>query len=238
MPLYNEFREMFANASSQEKLAIIRSESKRLLSTAQGYSQIMHKIISDIKPSELPDDFGAWCKEVEDSVKELQDLIEALTDQKHRSIYQEEREKRDRELGEMIWRDNQQGLPELRSFASLEDAVDNTAYRLGLSPLLSEVKNNNMPSHPANIYFHIPERRARIGAQASQLDNRRYLGYVITLEWLSDKRNIKWEQHEGLTSSLGEAVTVLYHWLIEKQELQTIKQEFEWMSSGVVNRKS
>jgi hypothetical protein len=95
-----------------------------------------------------------------------------------------------------------------------------------------------MPSHPTIIYFRIPERRAHIAAQASQLDNRRYLGYVITLEWLSDKRNIKWEQHEGLTSSLDEAATVLYHWLIEKQELQAIQQEFQWMSSGVVNRKA
>ena len=93
-----------------------------------------------------------------------------------------------------------------------------------------------MPFHPATVYFGIPERRARIAAQASQHDNRRYLGYVIALEWLSDQRNLKWEQHEGLTASLDEAVTVLHHWLVEKIELQTIKQKFPWMNSGVVKR--
>jgi hypothetical protein len=236
MPRYDEFREMFANASSEERLAIIRSESKRLLSTAQGYSQIVQKIISERKPSELPDQFGEWCKKVEDSVKELQDLIEALTDQKHRSIYQEEGKKRDRELGEMIWRDNQQGLPELKSYSSMADAVDKTSHRLGLSSLLSQTKNSDMPSHPAIVYFRTPERRARIAAQASQRDNRRYLGYVIALEWLSDQRNLKWEEVEGLTSLLDEAVTVLHHWLVEKIDLQTIKQKFPWMSSGIVRR--
>ena len=62
MSSYDELREMFANASEQEKLAIICSESKRLLVTAQGYSQIMQKILSERKPVELPDDFENWCK--------------------------------------------------------------------------------------------------------------------------------------------------------------------------------
>ncbi len=102
MPSYDQFREMFANASSEEKLAIIRSESKQLLVMAQGYSQIIQKILSERKPVELPDDFENWCKKVADSVKEAQDLIEALTDREHRSIYREEKEKSDRELGEMM----------------------------------------------------------------------------------------------------------------------------------------
>lgn len=238
MPSYDQFREMFANASSEEKLAIIRSESKQLLVMAQGYSQIIQKILSERKPVELPDDFENWCKKVADSVKEAQDLIEALTDREHRSIYREEKEKSDRELGEMIWRDNQQGLPELRSYASLEDAVDKTANRLGLATLLPETRNADLQFHPAVVNFHTPERRARIGAQASQLPSHRYLGYVVELEWLSDWRNIKWEEHEGLTSSLEEAVIVLYQWLINKTDLQSIRQEFQWMSSGIVDRKA
>jgi hypothetical protein len=186
MPSYDEFREMFANASSDEKLAIIRSESKQLLVTAQGYSQIIQKILSERKPVELPDDFENWCKKVADSVKEAQDLIDALTDREHRSIYREEKEKSDRELSEMIWRDNQQGLPELKSYTSLEDAVDKTANRLGLSTLVSETKNSDFPSHSTIVYFHSSERRARIAAQTSQLAGHRYLGYVVALEWLSD----------------------------------------------------
>ena len=238
MSSYDELREMFANASEQENLAIIRSESKRLLVTAQGYSQIMQKILSERKPVELPDDFENWCKKVEDSVKEVQDIIEALTDREHRSVYREEQEKRDRELSEMIWRDVQQGLPELRSYTGLEDAVDKTAKLLGLSTLVLETKNIDFPSHQGMVQFKSSERRARIAPQASQLPGHRYLGYVVVLEWLSDWRNIKWEEHEGLTSSLEEAVKVLYQWLIKKTELQSIRQEFQWMSSGIVDRKA
>ena len=238
MPSYDEFREMFANASEQEKLAIIRSESKQLLIMAQGYSQIIQKVLSERKPVELPDDFENWCKKVADNIRETQDLIEALTDREHRSIYREEKEKSDRELSEMVWRDNQQGLPELKSYTSLEDAVDKTAKLLGLSTLVLETKNIDFPSHQGMVHFKSSDRRARIAPQASQLPGHRYLGYVVALEWLSDWRNIKWEEHEGLTSSLEEAVKVLYQWLIKKAELQSIRQEYQWMSSGIVDRKA
>ena len=177
-------------------------------------------------------------KKVEDSVKEVQDIIDALTDREHRSVYREEQEKRDRELSEMIWRDVQQGLPELRSYTSLEDAVDKTAKLLGLSTLVLETKNFDFPPQQGMVQFKSSERRARIAPQASQLPSHRYLGYIVVLEWLSDWRNIKWEEHEGLTSSLEEAVKVLYQWLIKKTELQSIRQEFPWMSSGIVDRKA
>lgn len=228
---------MFANTPAEEKLAILRSESKRILSTAHGYSLIMHKLIEERRPLELPDDFEVWCKKVADSVEEVQDLIDALTDQEHRSVFRDEQAKRDREFGEMLWKGHQQGLPELQSYACLRDAVEQTAHRLGLSLFASEAKIDDSFWHPGGmVYFYAPERRAHIGAQASQRDSRRYLGYAIILEWLSDKRNVKWGRHEGLAPSLDEAVTVLHHWLIGKQELQIIQREFQWMSNGIIQR--
>lgn len=119
MTKYDEFREKFGNASPEEKLAIIRSESRRLLTSARGYSMIMHELVEERKPSELPDDFGVWCQKMAESVEELEDLIDALTDRKHRSILRDEQAKRDKQFGEMLWKDAQQSLSELKKHTSL-----------------------------------------------------------------------------------------------------------------------
>lgn len=230
MPSYDEFREMFANASSQEKLATIRSESHRLLVTAYTFSEIMQNLVNERKPVELPDDFGEWCKKIADSIKELQDLIEASADE-HRSVRQEELKKFQENFNEFSqknneerWQHYQQDLPELRKYKNLKEAIDITANRLGFSSLISEIKNNFLD----NVYVQMPERRAHFSVEKSKRDSRYYL--ALRLEWLSDWRNIKWEQHDRkLTSSLDEAVTVMQLWLVEIKELQFIRQTFQWM---------
>jgi hypothetical protein len=230
MPNYDEFREMFANNSAEEKLAILRSEARQRLTIAYGFSLLINKLIEERKPPELPDDFGDWCKKVTGSLEELQDLIDALTGGEDRSVFKEERAKHDKEIGEMIWKSEQQGLPELQSYKSLGDALEQTTHKLKLSLFTPDIKIDESFLYPGGIvYFFAEDRRAHIGAQASQSSDHNYLGYTITLEWLIDKRNLKWKHFKGLTKSLDEAVVVLHHWLVEKQEFQNIQKKFQWM---------
>lgn len=232
MTKYDEFRKKFGNASPEEKLAIIRSESRRLLNSARGDSLLMNQLIEERKPPELPDDFGKWCQKVEESVKDLEDLIDALTDRKHRSIMREEQAERDNKFNETLWKHAQQGLPELQKYSSLRDALEKFAERLGILLLPPETK---IKEHGNIVSFFGTERRALIGPQASQRDLH-YLGYAITLKWLFDGRNLEWHEHEGLTQSLEEAVTVLHMWLVKNVGLDLIRQEYPWMGSGRIDR--
>jgi hypothetical protein len=93
----------------------------------------MAQLVEERQPAELPDDFGSWCNTIENGTQEMLDLIDALTDKEHRAIYQEEKARHDRELGEMLWQSDQKGMPELRPYTSYRDAVEQTAHRLGLS---------------------------------------------------------------------------------------------------------
>lgn len=80
MSQYVKFKDMFGNSSCQAKLAIIRSESKRLMPIIQGYSQLIQKMVNESKSSELPDEFGEWCRKISNAADEMEDLINALTD--------------------------------------------------------------------------------------------------------------------------------------------------------------
>ncbi len=57
MELYDKFREEFAEASAEQKLTIIRSESMRILISVTGYAQLIQHIVKERTPAELPDDF-------------------------------------------------------------------------------------------------------------------------------------------------------------------------------------
>jgi len=211
---------------------ILQMESRHLLTKAHGYSLLIQDLIEERKPSELPDDFGMWCQNVTESLEELRDLIDGMTDRKHRSILKEERANRDREFGEMLWKDAQQGLSELQNYTSLREAVEKTASRLELSLYTPEIKIDDSFWHPGSaVNFFGKDRRALIGAQKSQYD-RHYLGYAVTLSWLKDYRNMEWQEQKGITPSLEEAVTVLHLWLIKGQDLQKIRQDYPWMNSN------
>ncbi len=136
----------------------------------------------------------------------------------------------------MLWKSDQQGLPELQNYTSLRDAVEKTADRLELSLLTPEMKIDDSFWHPgSSVHFFGAERQAYIGTQVSQRD-RRYLGYAVRLKWLNDKRNLEWQEHEGLAPSLEEAITVLHLWLVKDQELHKIRQGFTWMNSDHIQR--
>jgi hypothetical protein len=239
MPSYDEFRALVTNASAEEKLGVLRQESKRLLNVIHSCSLLIQKMVEERGAPQMPDSFGDWCNKIADSSKELTDLIDALTDWKHRSILQQELANHKREFDEQGWQHEQVGLPELQDFESFTTAILQTAQKLDL-PLdqssAGEIKRSAF-FHPGSLVeFFTPERRARVGSQVGK--GGRYVGYVVALIWLADERNLDWREHEGLIRSLDEAVTVLHRWLVEKWDLESIRQEYQWMREGIVHRDS
>lgn len=233
MPSYDEYRALFADKSPEDKIHILRPESKRLLSTLKGYSLLIQKMNNERGAPQMPDNFGEWSKKLVDDIQELIDLIDALTDWKHRNILEKEQANQRREFGEKMWKHEQAGLPELQQYRSLLDAIEQTAQRLRLS-FAGEIRAVAHYNPGSFVEFSASARRVRIGSQAGS--HGIYVGYVVTLAWRVDKRNIIWQEHEGLTRSLDEIVHVLYHWIVEQTDLEKIRQKYPWMSEGIVDR--
>jgi hypothetical protein len=187
MATYDEIRTLVENSSDGEKLQILRSESRRVLSTVQGYSHLIHDLAKERDISDLPDDFLQWCEVVIKGTVELQDLIEGVTDHEHRSIYQQERAQRDKELAATLWKDAQTGLPELRSYSGLKEAVEQLVQQMGLSFQDKQIKVDDL----GNVIFYFGDgRRTHIGTQSKPI-GREYSGYSVLLGWLTDSKNIK-----------------------------------------------
>ena len=226
---YDKFRDLTINASAEEKLMIIRSESVRIVGFVSGYAALMLHILEERTAPELPDDFRVWCKKVVEGAQEMRDLIDALTDPRHRALLQQEYANQKRQFDEQNWKDLQARVPELGQYESFVQAIEQTAQSLGfsLTENPTEKININTPFYP-NGFLDLRgrERRASIGAQFSQQDERIHIGYTVTLKWCSDERNITWQEHRGLTQSLTEAVTMLSRWLVEYWDMEKIEEEY------------
>jgi hypothetical protein len=233
MSRYDEFRELFAKESPRTKLAILRSESKRILSTIHGFGMLIQKLVHEREAFQMPPDFGEWSKKVVDGTEELMDLIGALTDSKHRDILRKEWEEQEHARAEGFWKEERAEFRELRNYASFVEAVKQTASKLGLS-IPEDVKTTSFFYPSVMSAFSVAERRVNVQAVLPK-HNVRPLGYAVTLSELAeDEINIKGRGHEGSTKSLDEVVLVLYRWLVEKWTLERIQDRHDWMKSGVI----
>lgn len=231
---YDKFRNLTTNSSAEEKLMTIRSESIRIVGSVSGYAALMLHILEERTAPELPDDFKVWCKKVVDGTQEMRDLIDALTDPRHRTLLQQEYENQKRQFNEEEWKVMQAKVPELQQYKSFVQAVEQTAHKLGLALTETQVEKIaiNAPFYPGGfVELRGRDRHAHIGAQFSY---GIHIGYAITLQWCSDKRNMTWQEHKGYIASLTEAVTTLNRWLVEDWDLERIKLECPYLNSGTV----
>lgn len=235
MPDYSDDKAWGAQASNEEKLATIRSESLRRLSTIQGYAQLISKLVEERGSPQMPDDFSLWCKTIFDNATELRKLIEVATEGENHLAFEQERMARNRALGETLWKDAQKGLPELRLYESLRDAMQYVAGQLDLPwkfQSSDEVRIDDEFLYPgSSVHIRMSRRGAHVGTQKR---DREYTGYTIAFNWLADARNLKWDEQGGLAPSLEEAVLALHHWLIDEWDLKNITEKHPWMKNNLV----
>jgi len=233
MPTYDEYRALVEGISAEQKLAILGPETKCVLPVIQGFALLIQKLVEERGAPQMPPDFGEWCRRIADAAQELTDLIDALINPKHRDILHAEWEEQKRAQAGSFWKEEQAELLELQAYPSFIVAVKQTASKLGWSlPEDLDITNSFYPS--VMSAFSTPERRVNIQAVLTK-HHLRPLGYAVTLsELAADELNVKGRGHEGSTKSLDKVVLVLCRWLIEKWELERIRLEHEWMSSGVI----
>ena len=207
MPYYDEFRFSFGHLSPEQKLANLRPEALRILMRLQGYGALLLQVIKQPSSEERPEDLEEWCKQIVDGSSELRDLIEAFTWPHHK--------------------DGQLGLPELRPYDSLLDAVRETAHKLAL-PIASTIDDTSkvfLHSQYPLVLLDEPRYQREVMFSLVESD------YSVQLLSWTDQRMFRVE-YEVSPSSLDEAVTIISHWLMEHWTTDEIKQVSRHPSGG------
>jgi len=201
-----------------------------------GYAELMIKCLAEGQVLSLTDGLRYWCERVLDSARAMQDLIEGLTDPRHRDIARQEWLRARRRRAEYQWKQTQAELAELQDYPSFLEAVLQTARKLDLSidhldrvlgcppggfVVFTKSKRN------ARIHETIPEHQF-VAPEQWRLGP----GYFVSLaEVIGEADTAEWElQEQGLTRSLDEAVTLVHRWLEEQCKLQQIQREFGWLA--------
>jgi hypothetical protein len=218
----------------EQKLQYLRQETVRCLSTANGYARLLLDSVEKLENSQISSDFEDWCKQIFDNTREVRDLVQALTDSKHRDILRREREEEERKRNEGFWEEEQAEFSDLQNYTNFIEAVEQTAVRMGFSiPVDIKISSYYYPAATMS-HFSTPQRRVNIQTvTSSHKENPK--GYFVTLsELAADELSAKGRTHEGITRSLNEVVEVLYHWLMDNWDFQQIGNKYEWMRRGKI----
>jgi hypothetical protein len=233
MPTYDEYREFVADSSAEQKLAILRSESRQLLAGICGYTTLILKLVEERGAPQMPPEFSDWCQSAAIHSQELADLVGALTDSKHRDLLRQEQEERERVRAVNFWKEEQADLPELQNYASFLEAVQQTALKLDVS-LPSHIQITNFYHPSVMSAFASSERRVNIQSVVSR-HNKRPIGYFVALSNLAaDELHTKGPRYQGITRSLDEAVVMLHQWLVDKWSQEQMQQQHDWLEISVM----
>jgi hypothetical protein len=126
MTFFDICRFQFGNIPAERKLMILRVESRRMFTSIQGHGALLSRAIEEQETLETSRDLRESCARIIENAEMVRDLIDALT----KPDYREDR-----------------GLPELRPYDTLLDAVKDVAQRLAL-PLAQAF------AEPSKVFVH------------------------------------------------------------------------------------
>jgi len=213
MSRYDHFRFYSERSTIEEKWPALRSESKRILNKAGACATLIHTEIEGKETVVLSDEFHEWWQIIRDSIREIDDLVHAMTDPPRRILREQTLTTYDLETLEKIW---ERGRPELRSFDNLLEAIEHQARLLSL-PLAE------MFADPAKV---IVEARYPLVLINPSIDHRRIIlsadepSYQLRL---LDDQTSPW--YEVQPNSLEEATILTHRWLIENWTIEEISDQ-------------
>lgn len=201
MSYFDIIRFQFGTLSAEHKLSILRAESLPLLSIVQGYGTLFHHTLEQQDSAAFMNDLILWGDTIVDRAKMLRDLIDALTIPQHHEG---------------------RGIPELRPYDTLLEAIQRTADKLAL-PLAEAIED------PTKVFVHnlyplvlLDEPRYHREVAFSLVESR----YAVQLlSWT--KEQIFQVVHAVQLSSLDGVANVINQWLIEHRALEDITQQDE-----------
>lgn len=192
MSTFDIIRFQFGNASAEQKLAILRVESLTLLGVIQGYSDLLIREVDDFSSINLPSELKEYSLIIKDTSRRLSELFEALTAPQYRERY---------------------GLPELKPYDTLLDALKQTAVTLKL-PLAEALENNTLltrddypvviwdsgePQH--QILFELLESQYRVQLLVAETAGKNQIFRVVK---------------EAKPETLNEATEIIQRWLLDE----------------------
>lgn len=222
MSSYDEIREQYENASLEEKMILIRYGNIQYLTRITGYAKLL-KSIALRNIEELPDDYSKWCEQIIEAANNFADEIDGVfdTNENNRETRRVKQEARDNEFALRLWQHNQKNLAELKNYDSLKAALFDRLDQISITQL-TPLEHSFPPHHLSTVEFGRPwDRRIRIGIHYQP-------GYIIHLSRTTDKRNLKSESFEGITSSIDEACVILKEWILNSVSFDTILQNYSW----------
>lgn len=190
MSAFDVFRFQFGNAAAEEKLVIIRSEGMRLFNFIKGYTGLIEFELEEGSTAKITPEVKRWNKKVSDKVIEFEELILALTGPNIREKL---------------------GLPELRSYNTLYDAVIQVSINLKL-PLAEALENGSLYfrryEYPLVIQdSSVPQRQIIFQLKKCQ--------YHIELMVLAEGNSFSTEGDVFL-ETLENVVIIIQRFLVEK----------------------
>jgi hypothetical protein len=203
---FDELRFSFRDASAEQRLAILRSETFRRLPIILGFAELLRRAFEQPVSDQKHEEMKEWISKVIFSTQSLRDLIDVLTSM------QDEVER---------------GRPELQSYESLIDAIRDTAQKLAL-PLAEAVDD------PEKILIHsqyplvlLDEPKYHREISFTLLG----LGYAVDLLSFVENRMFRVE-HQIVLSTLDEVSTVINQWLVEQRTLDEMQMLYPLPKNG------
>ena len=203
---FDVFRFLFRDSSAERKLAVLRMESLIKLSAIRGYAELLHRFLETPETSKNPDELKDWAFRVSEMAQFVHDLTDALTASQNREG---------------------RGLPELRPYDSLLDAIRDVAQKLSL-PLAEALDDTSRifihDQYPL-VLLDEPRYHREI---VFELDKSSYSVELLTF---GQSRMFEVES-QMLLSNLEDVATVIDQWLLEQRTANEIQRIYPSPEDG------
>lgn len=192
MSLFDMIRFQARNVPPEQKLAFLRPEAFRLLNFIEGYATLIEHDVGKLANSDITSELKEDSLNLKKYSEELSELIAAITAPEYREKY---------------------GLPELKPYDTLLDALKQTAVTLKLS--LAEALENNIlrtrDDYPV-VIWDSGEPQHKIIFELFESQYHVQLLVSDTVGKIEIFRVVKEAQPE----TLNEATEIIQRWLLDE----------------------
>ena len=202
MTEFDEIRFSFRETPADQKLIVLRSETYQRLLIIKGFAELLRRGFDQPNgaKTEKIEEYKEWLSKIIDSTKSLQVMFDAIALPQYRETA---------------------GLPELRPYESLLDAVRETAQKLNL-PLSEAIDDGTRITIRGKYPLVLMDEPKYHREISFQLANSKYV--VTLLSWIDDC--MFQEEHAIHLSNLGDVATVINYWLLEQKALKEIQDSY------------
>ncbi|MEM8531957.1 MAG: hypothetical protein AAGF95_14025 [Chloroflexota bacterium] len=197
---FDIFRFSFGDSSAERKLAVLRMETLIKLSAIQGYAELLHRFSEKPEIHRDADKLKEYTSRVSEMAQFVHDVTDALTVSQNREG---------------------RGLPELRPYDSLLDAIRDVAQKLSL-PLAEALDDTSRIFIHSQYPFVLLDEPKYHRKTVFALDKSSYSVKLLTF---AESRMFEVES-QMILSNLEDVATVIDQWLLEQRTANDIQRMY------------